>query len=161
MRIRLYFKKINEQHDMKKIRLMWHDSYRLGISAIDRQHKEIVEEVNGIIASLEAETDYGLVREQIGRFIQHMREHFALEEWLMRQHGFPGSAEHVARHDQLLDQLGNVCMSLCVPNPSITKIELFVVFLAEWTELHISHDDRELGKFLTQHRAATLGHASI
>lgn len=134
---------------MRKPRLLWNEQhYGFGIPEIDAQHREIVERVNAIIDAVDPRSECPAVREQMKSFAQFVREHFAEEENLMHQYGFPGMAAHIARHHQLLEQLDNVGMRLCSPALSGSKAELFLVFLVDWTELHISHVDRELAAFL-------------
>lgn len=136
---------------MKKPRLTWNEQHHgFGIPEIDVQHREFVERVNAIIDSVDLRCECPAVREQMHSFAQFVREHFALEERLMHQYGFPGTAAHIARHHQLLEQLDNVGMRLCSPALSGSKAELFMVFLVDWTELHISHVDRELAAFLAE-----------
>lgn len=115
---------------------------------LDRQHRDVVEKVIDLIASVDGRRECAGIHERLKQFGQIMRGHFAYEERLMYEHSFPGTATHIARHHHLLDQLDNVGMRLCSPALSGSNAELLLSFLVDWTELHIFQDRREWAAYL-------------
>ncbi len=71
-----------------------------GITAIDDDHRQLVRHINELGQAMRR----GEGRTRIGELLGFLREdadkHFAAEEKLMEDAGFPGVQEHRARHEQ-------------------------------------------------------------
>lgn len=132
---------------MHKHHLIWNESlHRVGIAAIDDQHREIIERVN-LIADAVAQGDrHEASQEMMDDLILFACEHFALEERLMTEYGFPDLEGHIAEHLGLLQQLNNLRNALHTPSPA--KAALVSAFITDWAELHILQSDKEIGAFL-------------
>ncbi|MGE5027084.1 MAG: bacteriohemerythrin [Betaproteobacteria bacterium] len=134
---------------MSKHHLIWNENrHCVGIAAIDDQHREIVERVNRISDAVGqgGRGAHDTVREMMDDLVLFTCEHFALEERLMTEHGFPDLEGHIAEHIDLLQQLDNLRNALRSPNP--TKAALVSAFITDWAELHILQSDKEIGTFL-------------
>ena len=132
---------------MHKHHLIWNeDLHRVGIAAIDDQHREIIERVNLIADAVDQGNRHEAVQEMMGDLALFACEHFALEERLMTEHGFPDMEDHIAEHLGLLQQMDNLRNALRTPNP--TKAALVSAFITDWAELHILQSDKEIGAFL-------------
>jgi len=132
---------------MHKHHLIWNECHRVGIAAIDNQHREIIERVNLIADAVEQSDRHDAILEMTDELILFACEHFALEERLMTEYGFPDLEDHVAEHLGLLQQLNNIRNALLTPNP--TKAALVSAFITDWAELHILQADKEIAVFLT------------
>ncbi|MBU1689403.1 MAG: hemerythrin family protein [Gammaproteobacteria bacterium] len=132
---------------MNKHHLIWNESlHQVGITVIDNQHREIVERVNLIADTVDQGSRHDVVQEMMDDLVLFAYEHFALEERLMTEYGFPGMEEHIAEHLDLLQKMDNLRNALRTPNPA--KAALVLAFLTDWAELHILQSDREIGEFL-------------
>jgi len=132
---------------MSKHHLIWNESlHRVGIAAIDDQHHEIIERVNLIADAVGQGNRHEASQEMMDDLILFACEHFALEERLMTEYGFPDLEEHIAEHLGLLQQLNNLRDALRTPNP--TKAALVSAFITDWAEQHILQSDKEIGTFL-------------
>jgi len=74
--------------------------FLLGVPAMDRTHREFVDLVN-----LMAEAGNATFAYLFADLVNHTHAHFANEDVLMRQTGFPASAEHRAEHARVLGEL--------------------------------------------------------
>ncbi len=132
---------------MSKHHLIWNENvHPVGIAAIDRQHREIIERVNLISDMVAQGNRHEATQEEMEDLILFTVEHFALEERLMAEYGFPGLDTHIAEHAILFQQIDNLRNALRTPNP--TKAALVSAFLTDWAEQHILHSDKEIGAFL-------------
>lgn len=132
---------------MGKHHLTWNDSlHRVGIAAIDGQHREIVARVNRISDAVGRGDRQDAVEEMMDDLILFACEHFALEERLMTEYGFPDLESHIEEHIGLLRQVENLRNALRTPSPA--KAALVSAFITDWAELHILQADKEIGAFL-------------
>lgn len=71
----------------------------VGYQAIDSDHHEFVLLVNQLDAASNA--DFPLLFQQL---LQHTEQHFAMENQLMADYGFPAETEHKGEHFRLLGE---------------------------------------------------------
>lgn len=74
--------------------------FLLGVPAMDRTHREFVDLVNRMAEASTAAFVY-----LYPDLVDHTHAHFANEDLLMRQTGFPAIAEHTAEHARVLGEL--------------------------------------------------------
>ena len=133
---------------MNKYHLIWNESrHSVGIALIDSQHREIIERVNQIADWVAQRDQTEAVQEMFGGLIIFSREHFALEERLMVEYGFPDMENHIEEHHKLFQQLNNL-IKADQRSPRHNKAVLISAFLTDWAEQHILQADKELGEFL-------------
>jgi hemerythrin len=80
--------------------LTWEDSLALGNPAIDDDHRQAVMMMNRIAMADDAAT-----AQLFSDFVAHMRTHFAREEALMHETGFPAMHCHKDEHARVLGLL--------------------------------------------------------
>ncbi len=133
---------------MRKHHLTWNESrYSVGIALIDSQHQELIERANQIADGVAKRDQSEAIQEMLGGLILFACEHFAFEERLMVEHGFPDKESHIEEHRRLLQQLNNL-IKADLRAPRHSKEALVSAFLTDWAEQHILHDDKKLGEFL-------------
>lgn len=130
---------------MRKHYVIWtKEQHGIGIPAIDEEHREIVRLINRLIGKATNGTPGEEVKELLNELILYVGEHFAHEERLMLEHGYPELQSHADEHQRLLCQLQNVLKG-------DTQAILTPAFLIDWLELHALRDDLEFGKHLISH----------
>jgi hemerythrin len=133
---------------MNKHHLTWNESrHSVGIALIDSQHREIIERVNQIADGVAEGDQSEAVQEMLGGLILFSREHFAFEERLMVEYGFPDMESHIEEHRRLFQQLNNL-IKADLRAPRHNKAALVSAFVTDWAEQHILQADKELGEFL-------------
>ena len=91
--------------------LDWHKSYELGVPFIDEDHKNLLRLMREIRDAIQADDmvrSAGLLNTL---FIDAVK-HFSGEEDFLGDIGYPGLNEHMAYHDQLLEQ-ARLMVSIC------------------------------------------------
>ena len=96
--------------------LVWDDSLKVGNEVIDHDHKETVE----LLAELNAASDADF-HAVFARFADHLRDHLAREEDLMRQYGFPPFPIHKHEHDRVRLELQGIEKRLAAGNLMLAR----------------------------------------
>lgn len=121
-------------------------SLQLGIAAIDEQHKRFIGYINDAWDALERNEGSDEYLFILNQLMDYAMEHFSFEESLMRDHGYPGYADHKASHDETAAELFEFDMRLLADNPEESRA--FVQFLQDWLQNHIKVVDIELATYL-------------
>ena len=132
----------------------WAKRFSIGIEPIDEQHEQIVSMYNDICHALDNSDSGKILFEMVVMLAEHTKHHFGEEERVMRAVSYPQMQEHVALHQELLNQLTPAIKGL---NMGRFKPTLQLMhFLRFWICNHIEFHDKPLGKFVasatTTHR---------
>jgi hemerythrin-like metal-binding protein len=126
----------------------WTPDYSVGIGSIDGQHQKLFSIARELYSAMSA----GQGKEALGRILdrlaQYTEVHFAHEERLMREHDFPGLADHKAEHDALKGQVRRFQQDFEAGRVVLT-VEL-LHFLRDWLQKHIMGSDQRYAPFLKQ-----------
>jgi hemerythrin len=124
----------------------WQDSFSVGITAMDIQHKQLVAMVNQLYEAMRTSKGDVVVKTILPSLVQYTKSHFASEEKVMKDAGFPGLAAHQAIHQQLTKQatdlLEKIKTGKMVPTVSLAS------FLKDWLINHIQGQDKQYGKHI-------------
>jgi hemerythrin len=128
----------------------WEDRYSVGIPAIDRQHKELLNITNDLYNACQLGDE--AAREHfmnvIHRAVEYVKFHFSAEEQIMERIKFPESAEHKKQHEsfvkRVLENVGEFeSGKKFVPNT-------FVRFLKDWILTHIAMSDQKYHTYIIE-----------
>lgn len=86
----------------------WRKEFETGVAEVDHEHRELVELINAMHASIGANAAKEIVSDFLGEVFARISAHFALEETVMRTHGYDDLAAHKSEHEALLDQLRDI-----------------------------------------------------
>jgi hemerythrin len=92
--------------------ITWKDEFSVGVAAVDFEHRELIELINGLDAGMREYASQTTVVETLGEIYARISAHFALEEKIMRKAGYDGFATHKHDHERLLDELLDVIDSV-------------------------------------------------
>jgi hemerythrin-like metal-binding protein len=115
----------------------WNDSYLLGKTSIDEQHKGLVECASNVVGAR--------TRDVQVRYVHDLQEltaaHFAHEQALMRALDYSEMEEHVHEHQLLLSELHAVAKALATGSLSQEELSSF---FSEWLIVHCIGSDARL-----------------
>ena len=126
---------------------VWGPEFFTGIGLVDDQHQRLVELFNRLADALlepEASAETAITS-AFHALTAYVREHFALEEGLMRVHHVDRRHIdlHVELHDQFSDQVHAMWMARgAIGNPA----EVFLSFLTSWLCAHVLGVDQALAR---------------
>lgn len=130
----------------------WNDEYLLGLPAIDKDHREMVEECNAYLQAAERGASLGELADLLDRLILRTRAHFTAEERMLDRHGYPGLALHKADHEQLLVQAMSLRDRFDQADEDDESVRALVsetnAFMQGWLLDHIRINDRPFKPFL-------------
>jgi hemerythrin-like metal-binding protein len=124
----------------------WKQDYAVGISSIDGQHQNLFAVARELYAAMNSGQGKAAVGRVLDHLVQYTVVHFAHEERLMAEHGYPALAHHREKHAALTRQVlafqteydaGRAAMSVQL-----------LQFLRTWLEHHIRTDDQAYAPFL-------------
>jgi len=81
----------------------WDDSFLIGIEELDHEHKVLIDDINRLHEELARHDEKSEIEKCLGDIYARMQAHFALEEHVMKEHGYKFFDEHKCEHDELLD----------------------------------------------------------
>ncbi len=118
----------------------------LGEGRIEGQHELVIRAMNGLQSALELSSPRAETERLLDTFAEVVRWHFASETEWMNSSRYPEAQGHVAEHNRLLDQLGEVRAEFAAGK--IQPGGAFALFAQVWTTQHIQGQDRRLAEFL-------------
>lgn len=114
----------------------WTPDLATGNALLDEQHRAIFEWLAELqSAASEQRTLFGAYA--ITRLKNFTRTHFAAEEALMKEAGYPGLAEHIAEHEAFRARLAEIHLKSIGEDVSPETVR----FLTDWLTHHIVETD--------------------
>jgi hemerythrin len=122
--------------------LQWKPSFTLGIASVDTEHRDMINMINSVYATLEDENSAAEVDRVLGEIHAQISAHFALEERLMRAAAYVDYAEHKNSHEELLEQIRDLMDSFSA-DPAAGRTQL-QDSLSNWFGVHFATFDARL-----------------
>ena len=127
--------------------LFFPEELTVGVHEIDAQHREFYEHVGTLHTAMKA-GGVGEVGQLFDYLATYASKHFAMEERLMLEAGYPGFPDHVAGHAAFIEGLRGWRARLREHGPSpILTVELSD-WLTGWLRQHIRKLDVDMARFL-------------
>ncbi len=132
--------------------LSWDPFLELGVAAIDDQHRELFRRVDRLLEAMRDKRGDGEVARLLEFLSEYVVSHFAAEEALMEERGYPDVEGHRAEHRRFLEEL-RVLRGEHAADGATTLLAVHVTNrVTAWLRSHIYGTDRRLGAFLTGSR---------
>jgi len=123
--------------------ITWQESYALGISEIDDQHKKIVELINRLFQMF---SEHQIPDEGLGAVLQELTDyanyHFSTEEKYFSLFNYPQAAGHIAMHNKYRTKIEEFKTQFKTDKTESIFFNL-TNFLQDWWIWHINNLDRE------------------
>lgn len=126
-------------------RLVWSEDLILGIESIDEQHREWI----ALVQAFERAVTEGQSSEEMGRAlaaaVAYTESHFADEQRVMEEAGYPFLDDHLAQHQLAWDRVHDFASG------EVADVEVrnsLAEFLPQWLMLHINTADRQFARWL-------------
>jgi diguanylate cyclase (GGDEF)-like protein/hemerythrin-like metal-binding protein len=127
--------------------LVWSEDRDLGDALIDRQHRELVERLNGLCRIAKSDSGPDVLRAALDEVVRFLMVHFETEERLMDRHPGPDATAHREEHRRLIADLA--CLITRVDRPGLA---IAVRYVYDWLYRHIDNFDRCLAASLASCR---------
>ena len=129
--------------------LEWKPEYSVGVAAIDKEHREMIELINTTYEKLESNADAEEIERFLGEIYAGIAAHFALEERIMQNAQYREYQAHKEDHEDLLDQIHGM-MDELVSDPAQGTRKL-KQNLGDWFGRHFATFDARLHRDLPHH----------
>ena len=121
---------------------------RVAFEEMNAVHAEEVEQLNRIEALLDADAATEELSTALEALFDHTRVHFANEERLMRETGFPPYEMHKAEHDRALNEFQLVMMEWRNRKDNGILREYIGSTVPQWLHQHIATMDTVTANFI-------------
>lgn len=126
----------------------WSNNLSVKIQSIDNQHRKLVNIINELHDAMKTGKAASIINDVLGRLVNYTKEHFAFEERLFSQFGYPAATIHKHQHDALVKQVEDLVRKADAGALGL-GITLFD-FLKKWLTEHIMKDDMAYSGFLVE-----------
>jgi hemerythrin-like metal-binding protein len=123
----------------------WSRDLDIGIRQFDLEHRQMGDLINQLHTLMVIKRDRGAADQLMERLLQVTREHFASEERLLTEHGYPEHEAHFLEHSKLIDELRDLSRQFKAGTLSALATP---TFLKKWLLDHIQNSDRLYVPFL-------------
>jgi hemerythrin len=121
--------------------MTWTEKLSVGVGVLDDDHKKLVGMVNELYDAMQA----GHGKEKLGgildRLVQYTKFHFAREEKLFAETGYPASGPHKEQHEALTRQVIEVQKKYNAGAVATLSVDV-MHFLRDWLVKHIQGSDQ-------------------
>ena len=132
----------------------WEDKYSIGHETVDNQHRRLFDFIN----NLQRQASEGAGREAtllaIDSLANYAIEHFADEEELMDQIGFPELIQHRWRHHSFAGKVADMALEWGKGNK--TGVDDILLFVKDWLINHVLTEDMRIGAALRSKQKTTV-----
>ncbi len=125
---------------MSRVFILWNESYNVGITTIDTQHKKLVDILNELYESFVDQTSGQKLSGILKELTDYTVYHFGNEEQLFQKHGYPQAKEHLEEHKGFIARINAFSAEL---NSGKTKLTFQLMnYLKNWLLNHICGSDQ-------------------
>lgn len=119
-----------------------------GNTIIDKEHRELIDAVNKLMDACSSGKGLDQVHKTSDFLNDYVKRHFAHEEQLQQQSGYPGFAAHKAFHEKYRQTLTDITSGFTSEASfgDLTKLNGHISLLIA----HIKTEDKRLGAFLNK-----------
>lgn len=125
----------------------WSQDYSVGIRLIDNDHKDLVDLVNSLHDQIAESDSQAQITKTLSFLARYVREHFAREEALMADYGYPDLAAHRASHHKMTAKI-HAAQQIFASEPERLDPQKLLLFLREWLVHHIVCADMKYVPYL-------------
>ncbi|HWI81989.1 bacteriohemerythrin [Ramlibacter sp.] len=125
---------------------VWDAKYTLNIAEIDAQHQRLFALFNELYDAMQQGRGNDIVGQVLADVVDYTGYHFATEERLLRQYGYPEAASHHVEHASLSEQANGLRKKLDGSQGEVALATL--KFLCDWLNRHILGSDKKFAPFL-------------
>lgn len=126
-------------------KIIWNDSFSVGIRKIDEQHKELVKMVNKLIEMKDVKVDSETISDILTEMTKYAEYHFQTEEQYMIDYDYPDYSPHKEQHKEFKKKTVAFCLDTVSHKETIPSEILS--YLKNWLTNHILKSDMQYKSF--------------
>jgi hemerythrin-like metal-binding protein len=138
---------INNQIEARSY-VTWKDEYNVNVKLIDDDHKRLMNLINSLKMAVRYHTGETFEKQAMDELAKYTQVHFAREEKIMREHGYPGYEAHKAQHDAMMERVAGYGRDY--EERGHDAIVDLAPLVKDWLINHIYKVDQEYAAFLKE-----------
>ena len=127
--------------------MTWKDSYSIGIPQIDKQHKELCDQIDKLYDAC----SQGKGANEAGKVLEFLAsytiKHFADEEAFQKKVNYSGFTQHKAKHTAFLEQVKKLKQEAVQNGMGVSTVIRINQTISSWLVDHIKNTDTELKQY--------------
>ncbi|MDX8394796.1 MAG: bacteriohemerythrin, partial [Mariprofundaceae bacterium] len=139
--------------------LKWNDAMSVGIEAIDKDHKALLDLIIRLSDSIEKNLDQKTIASVFSELEAYIVYHFSREEAIMRERQYKGLESHLKSHQNFIDSVPKLKDKLLISGSKHVAEET-LLFLFDWLINHILGEDMKITQTDVTDRSASLPHST-
>ena len=108
--------------DDADLRIAWRDGVSIGDAQIDAEHRLLIQRVNELNTGLVSQLGKAEILRRMHRLLDVAATHFANEERLLRDRGYPEAGHHCLAHETLIAELSDAMDKFADTPASLTGL---------------------------------------
>jgi hemerythrin len=132
--------------------LRWDDSFLIGIDELDYEHKALIDDINRLHEELAGHDEKSEIERCLGDIHARMQAHFALEEHVMKEHGYEFFDEHKREHEALLNSYTED-MTQFLNDTGVSASTPIEDSLKHWVVDHIINSDKKMSLMVQEKKS--------
>ena len=125
--------------------ITWNESMSVKVHEIDVQHQKLVKLINELNDAMHHGKGQDVLGKLIAGLANYAVMHFATEERMFKQHGYPESPAHIAEHRKFVDEVTTFKKGFDEGKHGLSIQVLR--FLSDWLRNHIMGTDMKYAAF--------------
>lgn len=134
------------------MRMEWSSLYRIEVPELDSQHKKLFDLINDLMDGIEGNSREEATRVALAALLQYTGEHFAAEERVMQDAGYPGYDRQKAEHVKFVKKMTELAARVGTDFDAAS--EELMVYTMGWLQTHILDMDAQIGIFIKEKKKA-------
>ena len=118
-----------------------------GNATIDREHRELFQAVNTLMDACGKGQGRAAIEPALKILLDYVNRHFAHEEQLQTQSGYPNYAGHKQFHEGYKRKLQDIAAQIPAAGPGVADLNNLNMHIGKLVS-HIKIEDKKLGAFL-------------
>ena len=120
-----------------------------GNATIDKEHRELFQAVNTLMDACGKGQGRAAIEPALRFLLDYVNKHFAHEEQLQSQSGYPNLAGHKQFHEGYKRKLQDIAAKIPPAGPGVADLNNLNMHIGTLI-IHIKIEDKKLGAFLKQ-----------
>jgi len=151
--LRNYLTGFGENKRMKNVNeldygIAWDDSLLTGNTIVDMQHQKIFRLLSDLVRFCEDGSDTSKLRETLMILVSHAVRHFADEEALQLECGYPDYENHKQRHGDFKIAMSELVQRFEKNGSSIELSQDVNKIVVGWLVKHIQQEDKKISEYI-------------
>lgn len=132
------------------MKMTWRDSFALGIPQIDKQHRELCDQIDKLYEAGSKGKGADEVVKTLNFLESYTVKHFSDEEKLQQQIKYPQAAQHKAKHTEFINKITKMKKDATASGVNITMVITLNQMISTWLIEHIKSADADYAKYYSK-----------